>query len=111
MQLIIHQRKYPVRLADNATARTFARLLPLTLGMEELNGNEKYVYLGEHLPSAPQCPGKIEAGDVMLFGSNCLVVFYESFHTRYAYSRIGWVENAADLREELGKGAVKVSFE
>uniref|UniRef100_A0AB33JHD9 Cyclophilin-like fold protein n=5 Tax=unclassified Prevotella TaxID=2638335 RepID=A0AB33JHD9_9BACT len=111
MYIIINQRRYPVQLEQNATAQAFVSLLPLVLDMEELNGNEKYVYLGEHLPSEPQCPGMINAGDIMLFGSNCVVVFYESFRTHYAYSRIGRVLSTEGLRLALGKSNVKVAFE
>ncbi|MCR5078159.1 MAG: hypothetical protein K6A82_09010 [Prevotella sp.] len=111
MVLTVNNRKYTVQLADTDAARAFADLLPLTLDMDELNGNEKYVYLGSHLPSSPHCPTAIHAGDLMLFGSNCLVLFYESFHTRYSYSRIGRLTAAEGLREALGTGSVSVTFE
>jgi|SRR3712207_1748987 len=111
MNLIINHKKYPVRLDNGITARALVELLPITLDMEELNGNEKFVYLAECLPSEPACPGTIHAGDIMLFGSNCLVVFYQTFRTRYAYSRIGRVEDAEELREALGKSDVRIIFE
>lgn len=111
MKLIINHKQFAVRPANNTSARAFAEILPLTLDMNELNGNEKYAYLGEHLPAEPQCPKEIQAGDIMLFGSNCLVVFYESFRTRYAYSRIGKIQDTEGLREALGKETVKVTIE
>lgn len=75
MKLIVNHKKFDVQLAKNTTALAFEQLLPISLDMEELNGNEKYAYLGEALPSAPQCPTQIHAGDIMLFGGNCLVIF------------------------------------
>ncbi len=68
--------------------------LPLTLEMDELNGNEKYYYLNEDLPSSSGRVDMIRTGDLMLYGSNCLVSFFETFETRYAYTRIGHIDDA-----------------
>lgn len=98
-------------LSDIVAAEAFAKLLPLTLDMSELNGNEKYAYLGGTLPSNAERPGRIEAGDVMLYGTDCVVIFYESFDTPYSYTRIGRISDPEGLKEALGKGSVSVRFE
>ena len=36
---------FTATLADNQTAEAFAEMLPLTLDMSEMNGNEKYYYI------------------------------------------------------------------
>ena len=102
---------FSVQLADNDTAHAFAARLPMELSMEELNGNEKYCYLDEPLPSNAEAIGHIEAGDVMLYGDSCIVVFYESHDTSYSYARIGAVENPEDLAAAVGSGPVDVRFE
>ena len=56
-------------------------------------------------------PGTINAGDIMLFGSNCVVVFYETFKTSYSYTRIGKIKNVADLKKALGSGDITIKFE
>ena len=61
----------------------------MELEMNELNGNEKYYYLDESLPVNPYSPNTIGKGDIMLFGSSCLVIFYDNFNTSYSYTRIG----------------------
>ena len=94
---------FTATLADNRTAQAFASMLPLTLDMNELNGNEKYFYLDNN-------PGTINAGDIMLYGSDCLVLFYKTFSTSYSYTRIGSVDNPQQLAEALGRGNVKVTF-
>lgn len=94
-------------LEDNATARAFAALLPLTITMNELNGNEKYYMLPDNLPTASSRPGRIENGDLMLYGSNCIVLFYDTFTTSYSYTRIGKVVEP----NGLGNGRVTVTME
>lgn len=106
----LNDKEFTIKLADNETASAFAKLLPLGTEMSELNGNEKYVYLDGSLPSSPINPGTIEAGDVMLYGNNCLVVFYEAHPTTYAYTRIGKIEDTSGLAEALGEGSITAVF-
>ena len=50
---------------------------------------------------------KINAGDIMLYGNNCLVVFYKSFDTTYSYTKIGHIDNLPNL----DKDKVIIKFE
>ena len=84
MTMKIGEQTFSIILMNNDTSRAFAALLPMELHMTELNGNEKYHYLMGPLPSAPERVGHIEAGDIMLFGDDCVVVFYQSFDTPYS---------------------------
>ena len=98
-------------LEDNATAQAVKELCPLTINMSELNGNEKYHYLDTTLPTHASCPGTINAGDIMLYGSSCVVVFYKTFTTTYSYTKIGHiVDSSQSLHQALGDGDVTVSF-
>ena len=72
---------------------------------------EKYYYLENSIKTNSYCPKNIEAGDIMLYGSNCLVIFYESFSTSYSYTPIGKIDNPSELSEALGAGDVEVIFE
>ena len=97
-------------MEENETASAFMKLLPVTVTMEELNGNEKYIYLDRTLPSQSQAVGHIEAGDVMLYGDNCLVLFYQSFDTPYSYTRIGHLSETEGLSDALGEDDIEVNF-
>lgn len=66
--------------------------------MNELNGNEIYYYLDQDLPTNSYQSHNIETGDIMLFGSSCLVIFYESLQTNYFYSRIGKISTPDGLK-------------
>ena len=109
MKLTIGDKTFSVKLQDNETARALKDQLPLDLTMTELNGNEKYYYYSR-LPSDARRVGTVHAGDVMLYGDNTLVVFYKTFDTDYAYTRIGTIENTDDLAEALGSGDVQVRW-
>lgn len=88
----------------------FAEMLPLTLDMSELNGNEKYFYLDSDLPAMAEPVGDIRNGDFMLYGANCLVLFYDSFSTGYSYTSLGRVENPEGLSAALGSGGAVITF-
>ena len=47
----------------------------------------------------------------MLYGSNCIVLFYETFSSSYSYTRIGRLDNPSGLASDLGRGNVSVTFE
>ncbi len=100
MSITLNKQKYAVALEDNASVQALLKMLPLELTMQELNGNEKYVYLENTLPTDSQDIGNIQKGDVMLYGNNCLVIFYKSFSTSYRYTKIGHITNLPDLGNE-----------
>lgn len=111
MRVTAGGKTFMATLADNATAEAFRALLPLTVNMTELNGNEKYYYLPTTLPTAASNPGTIHSGDIMLYGNSCVVLFYETFNTGYNYTRIGAIDDPAGLAQALGSGNVTVKFE
>lgn len=110
MRVDINGTTLAVTLEDNPTACAFAALLPLKLEMEDLHGNEKYQNLQVPLPANPEAVGRVSIGDVMLFGDNCLVIFYKSFATPYRYTRIGRMRDAVPLERVCGGGRVAVVF-
>ena len=97
MKVIIEEKEYLVNLEDNETVKALIKLLPQEFKMNELNGNEKYVYLDNTLPTNSENPKKIYQGDVMLYGNNCLVIFYKTFDTSYSYTKIGHIDNLPEL--------------
>ena len=108
--MTIGTARFAVTLEDNPTASAFAQLLPATFDMTELNGNEKYVRLPRSLPNKPVPPGTIRTGDILLYGNNTVVVFYETFQSSYSYTRIGRVVEGAGLAKALGPGNPRVAF-
>jgi len=110
ISLTVGGSAFSAKLYDNDATRVFLQGFPMTLNMTELNGNEKYIYLSDSLPTDSQRVGSVNAGDLMLYGSDCLVLFYESFTTSYNYTKLGYIENVSRLADALGHGSVQVTF-
>lgn len=110
MWMTINERRFAIVLADNNTARAFTVQLPLTLHMEELNGNEKHAKLPTSLPANASRPGLIRNGDLMLYGDDTLVVFYSTFNSMYSYTRIGRVDDSGGLAQALGSGRARITL-
>ena len=110
IEIIAGDKTFSAALYDNAAAKALMDMLPLTLDMSELNGNEKYYYLDTSLPTNAGRPSGIKTGDIMLYGNSCLVLFYESFSTSYSYTPIGHIDDPAGLAAALGNGNVQVTF-
>ncbi|UVM75123.1 cyclophilin-like fold protein [Pseudomonas alvandae] len=110
MWMTVGEQRFAITLTDNAATRAFVTLLPLTLEMSDLNRNEKYASLPQKLPAQASKPGTIHNGDLMLYGTDTLVVFYTTFDSTYAYTRLGHMDDAARLAQALGRRDVQVTF-
>jgi len=106
----IGEKEFAATLLDNPSATAFKAMLPLTINMTELNGNEKYFRLSKNLPTNESNPGTIESGDLMLYGANTFVLFYETFSTSYSYTKLGKISNTTGLAAALGAGNVTLSI-
>ena len=106
----VNEKSFTVTLEDNDTARAFREMLPLTLNMDEMNGNEKFYYLDRSLPSSSKRVDQIRTGDIMLYGSNCIVTFFKTFKTSYTYTPIGHIDDAQGYAAALSSGSVTVTF-
>ena len=110
MWMTVGEHRFSITLTASVAAHAFAAQLPLTLSMAELNGNEKHADLQRALPVNASRPGTIRNGDLMLYGSNTLVVFYGTFESSYSYTRLGRVDDPAGLAQVLGPRGVRVVF-
>jgi hypothetical protein len=64
-------------LADNATARDFVSVVPLTLSMKDLFGREKYAALPKALSEKGPRSNRYEVGDVAYWSpSHDLAIYY-----------------------------------
>ncbi len=104
----------PVRVAweDNRTVETLRSMVAngsLTIPMSMYGGFEQVGSLGRSLPRDDR---KIttEAGDIVLYSGNKIVLFYGS--NTWEYTRLGRISDATakELAELLGKGDVSITL-
>lgn len=110
IQIAVNGQAFAATLFQNETTDVLMERFPLTLDMGDMNGNEKYYYLPDPLPVNAEKPSEIHSGDFMLYGTDCLVLFYEDFSSSYSYTPLGYVEDVGGLAAALGSGTVQVSF-
>lgn len=108
--LTVNGQTFQAVFYNNKTANALLKKMPMTLNMKELNGNEKYHYFDTEFSTNEKSPGKISAGDIMLYGSDCLVMFYKSHSTSYSYTSVGKIENASGFAKAVGSGNVTITF-
>lgn len=111
IKITVGSKTFTATLENNASAKELVERMPFTVNMQELNGNEKYYQFPDSFPSDPSSFDTIKAGDLMLYQSDYLVVFYEDHSTTYDYTRLGVIDNADGLAEALGSGSAQVTFE
>jgi hypothetical protein len=111
VNITIGDQVFSAKLYDNKTIQAFIEKLPLDINMSDVNRNEKFYSFPDTLPTDSERPGEIHAGDIMLYGDNGLVLFYETFSSTYSYTRIGYIEEAEHFAQAVGDGDINVAFD
>ena len=110
MWMTVGARRFAITLDDNAAARAFAKLLPLTLDMAELNGNEKTVGLPNSAADKRAPTRNDPKWRSHALRLDTLVVFYLTFDSAYSYTvSVAWTTPRA-LRRRSVRAAYGSSF-
>ena len=80
---------------------------PVTIQMSDYSGFEKVGPLGTNLPASNQ-QTTTQAGDIVLYQGNQIVMFYGS--NSWSYTRLGHIDDLTGWEEALGSGDVTVTF-
>ena len=80
---------------------------PVVINMSDYSGFEKVGSLGSTLSSS-NSQTTTKAGDIVLYNSNQIVVFYGS--NSWSYTRIGHITDLTGWKEALGAGDVTITF-
>lgn len=111
INLKLNNKTFSATLNDNETVRQLISKFPMTIQMSDLHSNEKYKYLDSSLTTNSSIPRTINAGDIKLYGDNCLVIFYKNFSNSYSYTDLGKIDNVSEFVSELNQENVTITFE
>ena len=104
----INDHEYLFELKNTEAANQIKSKLPFTIKMENLNGNEVYHYFDEDFTENKKSVNTINTGDIYLYESDCLVLFYKTFSTSYKYTEIGKLKDSTGLGDVIGNNDVIV---
>jgi pimeloyl-ACP methyl ester carboxylesterase len=112
LQMKIGEALVEVEWEDNGSVEALKELCretPLTIQMSMYGGFEQVGSIGQSLPREDS-QTTTQAGDIVLYSGNQIVVFYGS--NSWAYTRLGHItdKSAADLEELLGNGDVTITI-
>ena len=112
LQLSIGSENVTVAWEDNETVDALKELVrsePLTIDMSMYGGFEQVGSVGTDLPRN-DVQTTTQAGDIVLYSGNQIVVFYGS--NSWAYTRLGHItdKDASELTELLGNGDVTITL-
>ena len=107
----INDKEFEFEFKDTEVANQIKSKLPFTVKMTNLNGNEVYYqFSGESFTPNHKAVGTINMGDIYLYQSNYLVLFYKTFSTSYSYTELGKLKDPTDLDTLIGSNNVEVQW-
>ena len=113
MMLKIGDRQVPVTWEDNASVEALTKLAdrsPLTIQMSMYGGFEQVGPIGQTIDH-DDADITTEAGDIVLYAGDQIVVFYGS--NSWAYTRLGHITDKTpqELTQLLSNGDTKITVE
>jgi hypothetical protein len=103
-------RTFSAAFENNDTVNAFMEMIwdaPIMIQMSDYSGFEKVGSLGKSLP-ADDRQTTTQAGDIVLYNGNQIVIFYGS--NAWSYTRLGKIDDLSGWEEALGTGDVTVTF-
>lgn len=110
MTLQIGDSAFTATLESNAAVDALVEMMndsPVTIQMSDYSGFEKVGSLGTNLP-ADDSRTTTQAGDIVLYNGNQIVIFYGS--NSWSYTRLGKIDDLSGWEDALGSGDVTVTF-
>jgi hypothetical protein len=101
---------FSATLEENEAVSALVKMMresPVVIQMSDYSGFEKVGPLGTSLP-ANNSQTTTQAGDIVLYNGNQIVIFYGS--NSWSYTRLGHIDDLTGWEEALGSGDVTVTF-
>ena len=112
MQFYVNDEELSVTWEDNESVEALKKLVlkePLTIEMSMYGGFEQLGSIGQDMPRSDS-QTTTDAGDIVLYSGNQIVVFYGS--NSWSYTRLGHIEDRTkkELSQMLGEGNVSLTI-
>ena len=112
LKLFIDEKEIPIVWENNEAVKAlyeYTKNNPLNIDMRMYGGFEQVGSLGTNLPTEDHNI-VTEAGDIVLYNGNQIVIFYES--NSWAYTKLGKIDNANEeyMKQLLAEKDVKVTI-
>lgn len=110
MNVTAGDRTFSAVLENNPAADALVEMMesgPVSIEMRDYSGFEKVGSLGKSLP-AQDSRTTTQAGDIVLYQGDQIVVFYGS--NSWSYTRLGHIQDLSGWEEALGDGSVTITF-
>ncbi len=110
MNVRIGDAVFTATLEDNAAVNEFIEMMkesPVTIEMSDYSGFEKVGSLGRNL-TASNSQMTTDAGDIVLYNGNQIVMFYGS--NSWSYTKLGHIDDLTGWEEALGSGDITAVF-
>ena len=101
---------FSATLEENEAVSALVEMMresPVVIQMSDYSGFEKVGSLGIRLP-ASNSQTTTQAGDIVLYNGNQIVIFYGS--NSWSYTRLGHIDDLTGWEDALGSGNVTVTF-
>lgn len=122
LYLIIGSRTFTATLDSNEAVTSLKGLLPLQIKMlddgkiaksHKFSSSLKYVSRGmKGIKQNEEIIGEAQAGDIVMYESQYLTIFYDKFNSNQKFVKIGHVdvegEDMEELKDALGKNDVEI---
>ena len=108
MKLLIDEKELEVKWEDNASIEAIKKLSPLSIQMHRYGGFEQVGAIGQSIASDDKRI-TTEPGDIVLYSSNQIVVFYGT--NTWAYTKLGHINlSQNELNDLLDKENVALTI-
>ncbi|MCD7868318.1 MAG: hypothetical protein LUG62_09065 [Clostridiales bacterium] len=110
MNVQVGNHTFTATLESNEAVNALVEMVEsgsVTIRMSDYAGFEKVGALGTSLP-ANDSQTTTQAGDIVLYNSNQIVIFYGS--NSWAYTHLGHIDDLTGWEDALGSGDVEVTF-
>ena len=110
MNVQVGDMVFSATLEENEAVSALVEMMresPVVIQMSDYSGFEKVGSLGIRLP-ASNSQTTTQAGDIVLYNGNQIVIFYGS--NSWSYTRLGHIDNLTGWEDALGSGDVTVIF-